>query len=267
LWTTSCQGFFNSPTDLRTAYSQAISSPSVVPRRSRINSSVGTATATTQYFPTRSMPPTWSQTRRHWSRSRLVLMTFASATAWWRCLASPEPANTAVPVEKDPNFTLSQKVYTALQSLKTGLNATITRVHTAAPDAQILLIDYYQIIPSPDTPIVDISDLPCYWLDRQTRHKGRAWRVTIRDEAEFIQQQLNRTIQQVGSQYSFVRTVDITNLFNGFEMCTPASYLFAGYSKFGTSTAGHPTDQGHTLIADAILQLCATLPRKCVGQS
>jgi hypothetical protein len=69
------------------------------------------------------------------------------------------------------------------------------------------------------------------------------------------------------THYSYVRFVDITNLFNGQEMCAPASYLFAGYSKFGTTTAGHPTAQGHTLIADAIMQLCATLPRRCIGSS
>jgi hypothetical protein len=168
---------------------------------------------------------------------------------------------------KDPNFKLSSKVQRALTSLQTGLTATINTIHREAPNAQILLVNYYQIVPGPDTQLVnETSSALCAGFEAQSVRKGRDWRVAISEKANFVQGQLNSTIRGAANSFSDVKLVDISSLFGGVEMCAPHSLLFDGFSKFGTSTAGHPTALGQRIIADAILRVCGTLPKKCIGR-
>jgi GDSL-like lipase/acylhydrolase family protein len=160
--------------------------------------------------------------------------------------------------KKGKSFELTSKAATELESLRTGLTAIVNTVHRDAPDAKIALIDYYQIIPSSQAPL-DGTSLLCKDLRLQSKRPGS--RASIRSQADFVQQQVNGVIRSVGSQFPDVAVVEIDDLFDGHELCTPSTWLFDG-----ASDAAHPTAPGHQAIANAILDKCVTLPKNCIGR-
>jgi len=163
-------------------------------------------------------------------------------------------------VKKDRGgYKVTSKVAAELKSLRTGLTLTIDLVHGAAPNAQIVLLNYYQIIPKADATLRGSSPI-CH--DLRASRKGGKWRRTIRAKANFVQQKLNDTISSVAADYSDVKLVDIADLYSGHEMCTTSSWLFDGLWN-----GAHPTETGQSHIASTILAACDTLPKKCHGTS
>jgi hypothetical protein len=159
---------------------------------------------------------------------------------------------------KSGSYQVTTRVQTELESLSTGLTATINSIHRYAPNAKILLIDYYQIVPAADTPLTDTAVI-CEKL-RQSPVGGN-YRKSVRQQADAIQKELNGAIESVAAKFGDVQLIKLDNLFSGHEMCTSHRWLFDG--KWN---AAHPTATGQQVIASAILSVCSTLPRQCVGR-
>src|SRR5205807_1482819 len=58
-------------------------------------------------------------------------------------------------------YHLTAKVSSELASLTTGLEDTVDAIRANAPNAQIVLVDYYQLIPAPSTPKLYGGGLIC----------------------------------------------------------------------------------------------------------
>ena len=145
-----------------------------------------------------------------------------------------------------------------LTSLLDGLETIITRIHQDAPHAQIVLLNYYQIIPEPDVPLTGHTRV-CQ--DLRAAKPGGAFRTDLRAQADFVQRELNGTIEAAAAEYKDVLMVDIGNLFEGHELCTADRWLFDG-----TWDAAHPNAAGQQQIADAVLARCEQLASDCVGR-
>lgn len=159
---------------------------------------------------------------------------------------------------KAGNYQLTSRAKSELDSLTTGLLATINSVHRRSPGAQIALIDYYQIVPEANAPLTGTS-IVC--KDLRAARPGGAWRTAIRSKANFVQDQLNGTIKAVAARYPDVLMVDIGSLFEGHELCTSPRWLFDG-----AWDAAHPNQTGQQQIANAIVSRCGTLPKMCRGR-
>jgi hypothetical protein len=154
-------------------------------------------------------------------------------------------------------YKLTSKVQSELDSLTSGLSGTIGYIKNRAPSAQIVLVDYYQIIPSADAPIRGTSNA-C--RDLRFSSPGGAWRTSIRAKGEFIQQKLNDTIKAVAIR-SNVAFFDIATLFQGHEMCTADTWLFDH-----DWDAAHPNSTGQWQIGQAVIADCKALANHCIGK-
>jgi lysophospholipase L1-like esterase len=156
-------------------------------------------------------------------------------------------------------YKVTSKVAAELRSLRTGLGLAIDLIEGAAPDAEVVVLNYYQIVPKADAPLRGTSTI-CRDL-RASRPNGK-WRRTIRAKADFLQKQLNDTIASVVADHPDVKLVDISDLFSGHELCTTSTWLLDGLWN-----AAHPTRTGHAQMASAVLAACETLPGRCRGGS
>jgi hypothetical protein len=147
-----------------------------------------------------------------------------------------------------------------LSSMKNGLISLIGGIHRQAPHAQIVVVDYYQVIPEANAALAGAGRLG---EDLRTTglRIGQKWRQVIRQKASFVLQQLNGAIVSAATQFPDVAVVDLTNAFEGHEMCTLNSWLFDDIHN-----AGHPTGNGQVEIAAAVLSECAKRPNDCVGR-
>jgi Nidogen-like/GDSL-like Lipase/Acylhydrolase family len=157
-------------------------------------------------------------------------------------------------------YHLTSKVMSELRSLSSGLTDTINFIHRNAPTAQIVVVNYYQIIPGASAALTGTSTI-C--RDLRFSSQGGNWRQSIRAEADFFQQQLNGTIRSAASQFPDVVLADISGLMNGHEMCTLNSWEFDGISN---NSAGHPNATGQWYIGQTILSVCRRRPRQCIGR-
>ncbi len=154
-------------------------------------------------------------------------------------------------------YRLTSKVQTELASLAQGLSDTIQYIKNQAPSAQIVLVGYYQIIPAADASLTGTTFV-CRDLRFST--KNSAWRTSIRAQADFLKQQLNNTISSVASKYPGVAYFDISNLFQGHELCTTSTWLLSG-----AWDAAHPNATGQQQIGQAVIADCEKLPDHCIG--
>jgi len=154
-------------------------------------------------------------------------------------------------------YKVTQKVQTELTSLAQGLSDTIAYIKQNAPSAQIVLVGYYQIIPAPDA---DLKGTTFVCRDLRFSTKNSEWRTSIRAQADFLQQQLNNTISSVASKYPGVAYFDISNLFQGHELCTTNTWLFSG-----SWDAAHPNATGQQQIGQAVIADCEKLTDHCIG--
>ena len=174
-------------------------------------------------------------------------------------LSVPAQGGAVECVEETRNgYRLTDRAQSELNSLRTGLTAIINGIHRSSPAAQIVLLNYYQIIPEADVPLSGHTRL-CQNL--RLSRPGGAWRQQIRAKADFVQARLNGTIEEVSRLFPDVLLVDIANLFADHELCTNDRWIFDGIWE-----AAHPNVEGHRQIAQAILDRCATLPKNCVGR-
>lgn len=153
-------------------------------------------------------------------------------------------------------YFLPQRVTAELQSLQRGLNVTIQSVHKAAPKAAIIVLGYYQVIPM-QTESLGGSSAICGLLEHAKAHNTLK---NKRAQADFLLQNLNKTISGVASTYKYVSFLSIAARFGGHEMCTAeangnsTSWLFDGLWD-----GAHPTATGQSTIASAVVSRAATL--------
>jgi hypothetical protein len=148
-----------------------------------------------------------------------------------------------------------------LKSVQAGLEKAIGDVLAAAPDAQILLVDYYQLAPAATTPIHGTS-LLCRDM-RVRAASSKSWRGSFRAAGAYVQGQLNGVIKTAAKVSPNVAVVDITALFNGHEMCTANSWIFTD----ATWRYAHPTKIGQQKVANAVISDCKRLPQHCLGHA
>lgn len=144
----------------------------------------------------------------------------------------------------------------ALASLAGALTRIIRAVHTDAPHARVVVVDYFQIAPAAAAPVT-ASSLLCQVVSSQTP----AARALLRQRADVLQRLLNATITAAAHRYPDVALVDLTGAFAGHELCTTGSWLFAD-----PWDAAHPTAVGQQHIAAAVLAVCRALPGRCDGR-
>jgi hypothetical protein len=163
---------------------------------------------------------------------------------------------------------LTPKATTELQDVTTGLTTAINEIKIAAPDAQIVLVNYYQPIPSP-TEAVYGSGAICRDIRAHSHIHG--WRQAASATADYVQGQLNDAIAAAAtaSTSSGVQLVDIAHLFEGHEMCTSNSWVFSdaqSWIRTDAWRAAHPTKAGQAQIADAVVGKCMSLANHCLGR-
>jgi hypothetical protein len=159
--------------------------------------------------------------------------------------------------DRHGNLHLSYRVISELQSLRAGLTTIINEVHSENPQAQVVVVNYYQAIPTATANLTG-SDVIC--RDLRFAAKNSKFRTDARQIGDYVQGQLNGVIASVSAQYSFVKLVDISNLFAGHEMCTTNSWVFDN-----TWRAVHPTATGQTQIGMAVVAACRLTAHDCVG--
>jgi hypothetical protein len=169
-------------------------------------------------------------------------------------------ANNCVTHNKS-GYHLTTAATAELKSVQTGLQKAIGDVLAAAPDAQILLVDYYQLAPAATTPIHGTS-LLCRDM-RLHAASSKSWRASFRAAGEYVQGQLNGVIKAAAKVSQNVAVVDIAAQFNGHEMCTANSWIFTD----ATWRYAHPTKTGQQKIADAVISECKRLPQRCLGRT
>jgi hypothetical protein len=153
---------------------------------------------------------------------------------------------------------LSSRVAEELASLRTALAHIIDLIHGAAPSAQIIVVNYYQIMPKADA---DLTGTSVICQDLRKAAKNSKFRRDAREIGEFLQSKLNAVINDVASSYTDVELVNIVNLFSGHEMCTIGSWLLDG-----AWNAAHPTADGQREIGHYVVAQCGLLPKKCIGR-
>jgi hypothetical protein len=159
---------------------------------------------------------------------------------------------------------LTARATAEIGEVRRGLRAAVDAVHTSAPHAQVVVVDYYQPIPAPTAAVRGTSAV-CRDLRLRTRlglgPPSTSWRAVTRAEADLVQQRLDGAIRSVADSYPDVRLVDIAGLFAGHELCTTDSWLFDV-----PWAAAHPTAIGQQHIAAAVMATCARLRRHCLGR-
>jgi lysophospholipase L1-like esterase len=145
-----------------------------------------------------------------------------------------------------------------LASLGRGLTTIIRTIHSAAPHARIVVLDYYQIVPTAAATVTGSTPL-CTDIALQSAIPG--WRLSFRAKAAFALAHLDATITAATRKFPDVSLVDLSTAFAGHELCTPQTWLFST-----TWDAAHPTAVGQQHIAAAVLADCRTLAKKCRGR-
>jgi lysophospholipase L1-like esterase len=152
------------------------------------------------------------------------------------------------------SYQLTSRVASELGSLVTGLSEIVKTIEIEAPKARIVVINYYQGVPTAQEPVVGTSAL-CRIL--RTEDHGK--RTGMKAEANFLLAQLNGAIATVTSTDPDVTVVDLSKVFDGHEICVANprsprqsnSWLFDGTFD-GAWDAFHPTAAGQAAIASAI---------------
>ena len=157
-------------------------------------------------------------------------------------------------------YHVTSKVTAELSSLSNGLSDTINFIHRNTPSSQVVVVNYYQLIPGASASLTGTSTI-C--RDLRFSSQGGNWRQSIRAQADYFQQQLDSTIANVVARYPDVILVNIANLMSGHEMCTLNSWEFDGVSN---NSAGHPNATGQWQIGQAILSVCNRLSKRCNGR-
>jgi lysophospholipase L1-like esterase len=149
-------------------------------------------------------------------------------------------------------YQVTPRLGTELSSLAKGLTSIVNQVHDQAPEARIALIDYYQIMPQANEALVGTTRI-CRILRLASKVENE--RASLIAQAEFIQDELNSTIESVADSESYVQFINIGGLFTGHELCA-ANPSAPGKSQSwlfdDTWDMAHPNAIGQRQIADAV---------------
>lgn len=125
-------------------------------------------------------------------------------------------------------------------------------------------MDYYQVIPAADA---DLAGTAAICRDLRTAAKNSLFRTDARQIGDFIQTKLNDRLHGIIRGRPYAQFVDIAGLFAGHEMCTVSPWEFdGGFSNTAHWRAAHPNATGQALIAAAVVNSCASLPKRCLGR-
>jgi hypothetical protein len=137
-----------------------------------------------------------------------------------------------------------------LNKLENSLRSVILNIKNRAPNATIVVLDYYQIIPRADEqvhggfPICDAVAGGGFWNDRQV----------LRFRAEVIQRELNKSIDSVIDTLAEVVQIHLSELFDHKEMCVVSTSQVFDDPTWRT---GHPNAVGQHSIYQAVRDVLA----------
>jgi lysophospholipase L1-like esterase len=140
---------------------------------------------------------------------------------------------------------LDRRVRRRLEMFAASLGDILNYLRTAAPNARIAVLNYYQIAPAPDVALVADGTLVCSIAGLGGMQPDE--RRQLRADALFLQLELNSTIATVVEATPGVELIDVSQVFEGEELCTAGSKIFSD-----TWRAAHPTSEGHEEIATAV---------------
>ena len=135
-----------------------------------------------------------------------------------------------------------------LSEMRIALSVILSQIRRKQPDATVVVLNYYQPIPSLSEFVnIDHSEV-CDNLAVPGRLK------TAYAHSVIIQNALNRAIATELEQHSHDHLVNLAggSVFSGHGMCTRNPFLFTGGPKAGLWRFGYPNRQGQAAIADAI---------------
>lgn len=135
-----------------------------------------------------------------------------------------------------------------LKTMRIALGQILTSVRKQQPKATIVVLNYYQPIPSPSEFVnIDRSEV-C----KQLAVPGRL--DTAYTHAVIVQDALNQAIATEMELHSHDHLVNLAlgSVFAGHGMCTRKPFLFTGGPTVGLWRFGYPNGQGQVAIADAI---------------
>jgi hypothetical protein len=135
-----------------------------------------------------------------------------------------------------------------LNDMRVALGGILTRIRRQQPDAIVVVLNYYQPLPTLSEFVnIDHSEV-CAQLAEPGRLK------TAYAHSEIIQNALNRAIATEMEQHSHDHLVNLAggSVFTGHGMCTRNPFLFTGGPKVGLWRFGYPNQQGQAAIAKAI---------------
>jgi len=135
-----------------------------------------------------------------------------------------------------------------LKTMRIALGEILTSVRKQQPKATIVVLNYYQPIPSPSEFVdIDHSEV-CAQLAVPGRLDGAYAHAVI------VQDALNQAIATEMALHSHDHLVNLAlgSVFAGHGMCTRKPYLFTGGPTVGLWRFGYPNMQGQIAIADAI---------------
>jgi hypothetical protein len=135
-----------------------------------------------------------------------------------------------------------------LKTMRIALGQILTSVRKQQPKATIVVLNYYQPIPSPSEFVnIDRSEI-CARLAVPGLLDG------VYAHAVIVQDALNQAIATEMELHSHDHLVNLAlgSVFAGHAMCTRKPYLFTGGPKVGLWRFGYPNAAGQVAIADAI---------------
>jgi len=135
-----------------------------------------------------------------------------------------------------------------LNDMRVALGAILTRIRRQQPDAIVVVLNYYQPLPTLSEFVnIDHSEVCAQLAQPGVLKKAYAHSV-------IIQNALNRAIATEMEQHSHDHLVNLAggSVFTGHGMCTRNPFLFTGGPKVGLWRFGYPNQQGQAAIAKAI---------------
>ena len=153
---------------------------------------------------------------------------------------------------------LTDRIARRITRFRIGLNTILNTVRRKQPKATIVLLNYYQPLPSPSQFVTLDKSYICERL-KDPKRLQNAYRASVT-----IQDNLNRAIKQSVAQHPGVHLVSLAygSRMTGHTMCTRHPYLFTGGPKNHFWRVTQPNQAGQAAIASTILHQVPGLKKK-----
>ena len=135
-----------------------------------------------------------------------------------------------------------------INDMRVALGAILSRIRRQQPKATVVVLNYYQPVPS-------LSDFVNIDKSEVCAHLAVPGRLqTAYAHAVIVQDAMNRAIATEMEQHSHDHLVNLAggSVFTGHGMCTRKPYVFTGGPTEGLWRFGYPNKQGQLAIAKAI---------------